>query len=171
MNVLATGGAGYVGVVLVDALLQRGHRVTLFDNFMFGYESVLHLLPNSRLTIIQGDIRQDDRSYLDHQDVIFHLAALSGYPACEVNPHSAQTINVDATQKIVDYLSKNQLIIYASTTSLYGKSKEVCDENTPIKPEELSLYGNAAKLKTKINNESSENPVAVRVHSTTICLS
>ena len=139
MNVLVTGGAGYVGVMLTEALLKKGHFVTIFDNFMYGYDSVLYLIRNDNLRVIKGDIRNDDRSYVDKQDVIYHLAAISGYPACEANPHSAEVINVDATKKIVDYLRNDQILIYASTTSFYGKSGERCDEDSPISP--VSLYG------------------------------
>lgn len=159
MNILVTGGAGYVGVMLTKALLKKGHIVTIFDNFMYGYDSVLHLVPNNNLRIVQGDIRNNDRSYLNGQDVIYHLAAISGYPACEANPHSAEIINVDATEKIVDYLSNEQVLIYASTTSFYGKSGEKCDEDTLISP--VSLYGITKYQAEKIVMQRS-NSVSLR---------
>ncbi len=137
MQILVTGGAGYVGSLLTDALLVRGHKVTVLDNFIYGYEPILHLVNRPSLTVVKGDIRNEDVSYLKGQDVVFHLAAVSGYPACEANPHSAQRINVEATQRIALALARDQLLVYASTTSLYGANGAngaICTEETPIAP-------------------------------------
>ncbi len=138
-NILVTGGAGYVGIMLVRALLEQGHRVTILDNFMYGYESVLHLFPNPNLSVIKYDIRNRLDGILEPFQVVYHLAGISGYPACEANPSSAQYINVDATRNIVNHLTSGQTLIYASTTSFYGNAQSICDENAPIKP--ISLYG------------------------------
>jgi len=140
MNILVTGGAGYVGNLLTRALLEEGHHVTILDNFMFGYEPILHIVGHPKLKIIKTDIRNKDTSYVKDVDVIYHLAAISGYPACEANPNSAQLINVNATQQIVSALSKNQLVIYASTTSIYGADAEgqTSTEDMVVKP--ASLY-------------------------------
>ena len=89
MKILVTGGAGYKGTVLTRKLLEQGYKVTLLDNFMYGYEPIMHLATNKNLEIIKHDIRNgipDIRLY----DVIFHLAGISGFPACASNPHSAQ---------------------------------------------------------------------------------
>lgn len=139
MNVLVTGGAGYCGVPLCEQLLAQGHRVTLVDNFMFGYEPILHLVANPNLDIIKRDIRHDDISYLTGQDVIFYLAGISGYPACEANPHSAKLINVTATIRMAKALSPSQLLIFPSTTSFYGSSGTLSSEET--EPTPVSLYG------------------------------
>lgn len=139
MNVLVTGGAGYVGTLLCKELLDAGHKVTIVDNFLYGYDSVLHIVSHPDLSIIKRDIRDNDHSYLTDQDVIFHLAAISGYPACEANPNSAQLINVRATKDLVASLSQDQLLIYASTTSLYGDLGSACTEETPIEPR-ANLY-------------------------------
>lgn len=148
MNALITGGAGYVGNLLAKALLEQGHQVTVLDNFMFGYDSILHIVQHPRLRVIKQDVRNSDLSWLAGQDVIFHLAAISGYPACEANPHSAQLINVDATRQIVAHLSPDQLIVYASTTSLYGADGAVATEETPVTP--ASLYGSTKYQAEKI---------------------
>jgi len=139
MKILITGGAGYKGVVLTRALLERGHAVTILDNFMYGCESILHLIGNPQFTVIREDIRNLEASHLKGFDAVFHLAGISGYPACEANPHSAKLINVDASRKLRDLLGKEQRLIYASTTSFYGKSGARCDEDTPVDP--TSLYG------------------------------
>jgi len=81
MNILVTGGAGYKGVLLVRRLLNLGHNVTLLDNFMYGYDSVLHLVPETKLTIVQLDIRNLSEKTLDAYDVVYHLAGVSGMPA------------------------------------------------------------------------------------------
>ena len=140
MNILVTGGAGYIGVVLTDSLLRAKHSVTILDNFMYGFEPVLHLLRDKNLRVVNKDIRNLESSDLTDYDVIFHLAAISGYPACEANPHSAQIINIEATKKLVDFIKgSDQLLIYASTTSLYGKKGFDCDETSEVAP--VSLYG------------------------------
>ena len=147
MKILVTGGAGYKGVILVKKLLERGYTVTLLDNFMYGYNSVLHLVPEPNLKIIQLDIRNLDGKLLAEFDVIYHLAGISGMPACAANPHSAEVINVEATRKLVSLLHNNQLLIYASTTSIYGAASIECDESVPVVPP--SLYA-----RTKYEAES-----------------
>ena len=91
------------------------------------------------LTINKKDIRNIKKTDLSKHDIVFHLAAISGYPACEANPHSARTINVDSTRLLLNYLSKNQILVCASTTSMYGSSGKELDEMAAVKP--VSLYG------------------------------
>lgn len=159
MNIHVTGGAGYKGVLLVQELLKRGHKVTLTDNFMYGYNSVLHLVAEPLLTIRQLDIRNVTNSDVAEADVIFHLAGISGMPACAANPHSAEVINVAATQRLVSCLGNEQLLIYASTTSIYGASELECDETVSVQPP--SLYA-----KTKYEGEcvvmARDNSIALR---------
>jgi nucleoside-diphosphate-sugar epimerase len=138
-KILVTGGAGYKGVPLVTKLLARGLEVTLLDNFMYGFDSVLHLVSEPRLKIVQADIRNLDKALLSEFDVIYHLAGISGMPACAANPHAAETINVQATRDLVRALSREQVLIYASTTSFYGATGQECDETVPVQP--VSLYG------------------------------
>jgi nucleoside-diphosphate-sugar epimerase len=141
MRILVTGGAGYIGTLLIPELLERGHKVTLLDNFTFGIQPLLHFITHPNLTIVSGDVRKD--AILDEQvpehDMIIHLAAIVGYPACAAYPLDAETINVGSTRKIMDRMSPNQSIMYASTGSTYGKVDGICDEETPINP--LTLYG------------------------------
>jgi nucleoside-diphosphate-sugar epimerase len=137
-KVLVTGGAGYKGVKIVKLLLERGCRVTLLDNFMYGFGPVLHLFGHDNLEVINKDIR-NGIDHIEDYDVVIHLAGISGYPACEANPHSAQLINVNAAQRLVDSLAKGQLLVNASTTSFYGKSGNTCNEDSPVAP--VSMYG------------------------------
>ncbi|MBN1186721.1 MAG: NAD(P)-dependent oxidoreductase [Bacteroidales bacterium] len=136
-KILITGGAGYKGIILTKKLLDQGYNVTVLDNFMYGYDSILHLVTNPKLTIVKADIRNKIEN-IKKYDVILHLAGISGFPACAANPHSAHLINVEATRKIIQSLNKGQLLIYASTTSLYGKSGKPCDEETNVDP--VSTY-------------------------------
>lgn len=158
MKILVTGGAGYKGVKLVAKLLSKGYEVTLLDNFMYGFEPTLFLMENKKLTVLRQDIRNKiDNLY--QYDVIFHLAGISGFPACSANPASAQLINVEATKQLVDSLSKHQLIIYASTTSFYGKSGEPCNEQTPVDP--VSHYG-GTKYRAETIIAQRENFISLR---------
>lgn len=159
MKVLITGGAGYVGTILAKRLLTDGYEVTILDNFMYGYGSVLHLISNPRLNIIKTDIRNENLSYLNDKDVIFHLAAISGYPACEANPNSAELINYVATKRISNYLSKDQALIFASSTSLYGSSGTLSNEETKLAP--VSLYG-VTKVKAEEDIMQRENSISLR---------
>ncbi len=158
MKILVTGGAGYKGTVLTRKLLEQGYKVTLLDNFMYGYEPIMHFATNKNLEIVKHDIRNgipDIRSY----DVIFHLAGISGFPACASNPHSAQLINVEATRLIAKDLSEGQMLINASTTSLYGKSGLPCDEETAVDP--VSTYARTKLAAEEILHEK-PNVVSLR---------
>jgi len=137
MKILVTGGAGYKGVILTAKLLDHGYNVTVLDNFMYGYEPIMHLATRKNLTILKNDIRNGIPD-LKNYDVIFHLAGISGFPACASNPHSAQLINVEASRLLIDDLAPGQMLINASTTSLYGKSGKPCSEETEVDP--VSTY-------------------------------
>ncbi len=138
MKILVTGGAGYKGVRLTKALLDKGYDVTVLDNFMYGFNSVLHLAEYEKFSVLKQDIRNKVEN-LSTYDAVFHLAGISGFPACAANPASAQQINIDATRQLVNGMSKNQILINASTTSFYGKSGDKCTEDTEIGP--VSHYG------------------------------
>jgi len=143
VKILVTGGAGYTGIPLCQALLDDGYQVTVVDSFLFGFSPILHLASNPKLTVVKRDIRNEDEDYLRGQDVIYHLAGISGYPACEANPNAARLINIDATRRLVEAISPNQLLIYASTTSFYGQSRTECRETDRIVP--VNLYGESKK--------------------------
>lgn len=159
MKVMITGGAGYKGVLLAEKLLDLGHEVCLIDNFMYGYEPVLHLVNNKNINIIQLDIRNIQRKDVAPFDVIYHLAGISGVPACAANPHSAEVINVGATRKLVEVTGKGQLLINASTTSFYGASGKAFDEQSPVEP--ISIYGQTKYAAEKIIHDK-ENSVSLR---------
>lgn len=148
MKVLVTGGAGYIGSVLVPELLGNGFEVVVVDNFMYNQSSLLDCCHSRKLTIIRGDARNRDlisRS-LKGVDAIFPLACLTGAPLCNMRPFEAKTVIADAVKMILDLRSKGQRVIYPTTNSGYGVGEKgvFCTEETPLRP--VSLYG---KLKVE----------------------
>ena len=101
MKILITGGAGYKGTILTKSLLDKGYKVTILDNFMYGYHSILHLINNPNLEVKKIDIRNIKETDIKDYDVIYHLAGISGMPACAANPHSAESINVESVNKMI----------------------------------------------------------------------
>lgn len=160
MKILVTGGAGYLGSILVEKLLFLNHNVTIYDNFMYGVNSILHLVPNPRLKIITGDVRDKKKisTEVSKNDFIIHLAAVVGYPACSKNEEYAIETNITGTKNIFNKISKDQKFIFASTGSTYGRVQEKCDEKTLISP--LTLYGKTKAEAEKI--ASTENTVILR---------
>ena len=149
-HVLVTGGAGYIGSVLVPMILNQGFSVTVIDNFMYSQTSLLDCIYDERLTVIYDDIRNIDtlKKHIAKADIIIPLAAIVGAPACDRIPQTAYEINQLQAQHIVDLVSKDQLIIFPVTNSGYGIGQfdTECDENSPLNP--LSVYG-----KTKVEAE------------------
>jgi nucleoside-diphosphate-sugar epimerase len=141
MKILVTGGAGYLGALLIPSLLDGGREVVLFDNFAFGVRPILHFASHPRLEIIRGDVRDTAavKAILGKADCVMHLAAVVGFPACAADPDAARSINTQGAANVAAALSQNQISIFASTGSAYGKVAGVCDEATPIAP--LTLYG------------------------------
>jgi nucleoside-diphosphate-sugar epimerase len=150
MNVLVTGGAGYVGTSLVPQLLDAGHRVRVFDNLLFGGDQLLGFFQHPRFEFVRGDIRstEDVTAAVRGQDAIVHLAAIVGYPACHMDPALAEDVNVRGTRTLAAALSRQQLVIIGSTGSNYGAIEELCTEETPLNP--LSLYGQTKTIAERI---------------------
>ncbi len=142
-SILVTGGAGYIGSVLVPELLANGHRVTVLDNFMYSQPSLLDCCHDERLTIIRGDVRDETllKKLVPKVDAIIPLACLVGAPLCAQRPVEATTINRDAIRSLLDLSSKEQKFIFPTTNSGYGIGEEGvhCTEESPLRP--ISLYG------------------------------
>ena len=141
MKILVTGGAGYVGSVLVRQLLARGHRVHVLDNLMFGGNTLLPLFINPNFSFAKVDIcdRAAVEAEMDGVDAVVHLAALVGYPLCKKMPNRAVEVNVEGTKNVIAAMPSDARLVYASTGSNYGEVEGVCTEDTPLNP--LSLYG------------------------------
>jgi nucleoside-diphosphate-sugar epimerase len=142
-SILVTGGAGYLGSILVPRLLEDGHRVTVFDSFMFNQVSLAHLCANPQFDIVRGDVRDTDTLMREvaKADVIIPLAALVGAPLCARDPDTAAAVNRDAISGMLKRLSPSQRVIYPTTNSGYGIGEpgKACTEETPLRP--ISLYG------------------------------
>lgn len=151
MNILVTGGAGYIGSVLVPLLLNEGHRVTVLDNFMYQQTPLLDCCVHKCLRIVRGDVR--DRRILAELvagvDAVLPLACLTGAPLCQRDPDTARAVNFEAVKAIAEMLSPSQRMIFPSTNSGYGLGQGdiYCDESTPLRP--ISLYG---RLKVEIES-------------------
>jgi len=142
-HILVTGGAGYLGSILVPELLKLGHKITVLDNFMFGQNSLLECCAYENFDAIRGDAREEDvlRPLLKKVDYIIPLAALVGAPLCDRDRVGTVTTNRDAISTIVKLTSKIQRIIIPTTNSGYGIGQKgvYCTEKTPLNP--ISLYG------------------------------
>jgi nucleoside-diphosphate-sugar epimerase len=142
-RVLVTGGAGYLGSVLVGHLLHRGDRVTVVDNLRYRQRGLLQYCREQQFDFVRGDVRDESlmRRLIANNDVLIPLAAIVGMPACMSDPVSATSINRDAVVMLNRLRSRGQLVIYPCTNSGYGtKSGELyCTEETPLQP--ISLYG------------------------------
>lgn len=138
-NVLVTGGAGYVGSVLVPKLLKKGYHVTVVDLYIYGENVLDSVKDNPNLKQVNGDIR--DRKLLDLElkgmDAVIHLACISNDPSYELDPALGKSINYDAFISLVDISKKNGVkrFIYASSSSVYGiKEEENVTEDLSLEP-------------------------------------
>lgn len=142
-NVFITGGAGYIGSILVPALLAKGYSVTVIDNFLYNQNSLLDCCHNPNLTIVRGDARNKElvKRHMKDAGVIIPLAALVGAPLCDKFPDEAKLINEDAVKMIASLKRSDQKMLYPNTNSGYGIGKKdaFCTEKSPLKP--ISLYG------------------------------
>lgn len=158
-NVLITGGAGYIGSVLVRILLLNNFKVTVLDNFIYNQENVfLDLYNNNDFTLIRDDVRNLKvlKKTLNNSDIIIPLAAIVGAPACKKNRKLAFEINTLQIHNICKMKNKKQIVILPVTNSGYGIGQKniFCTEKSPLNP--ISHYGRtkveAEKIILKSNN-------------------
>ena len=150
MNILITGGAGYLGSIMVPFFLGEGHNVTVLDSFIFSQSSLLECCSSKNFNIVKGDARDESilQPLLKNADVIIPLAAIVGAPMCNQDKTAAVSTNKEAIQLLAKIASRNQRIIIPITNSGYGIGEKgiICTEETPLKP--ISLYG-----QTKVDAE------------------
>jgi nucleoside-diphosphate-sugar epimerase len=151
MQVLVTGGAGYIGNYIVEYLLDRGHEVRVLDSFLFGSAALDPFRDDPKLEIREGDIRHiDDLSYaMEGMDAVVHMAGIVGDPACSVNEQATQAVNVEATKTLVEVAKLHDIerLVFASTCSVYGASELMeLNEGSVLNP--ISLYA-----ESKIDSE------------------
>jgi len=161
-SVLITGGAGYLGSVLAEVLLDNGYNVTVFDNLMYKQTSLLHLCNIDGFKFVKGDVTNKKQllPQIVNHDVIIPLAAIVGAPACDLNKGLATAINYTQIQFIVDNLEPTQKLIMPNTNSQYGSSTEVITEDSPFNP--LSHYA-ITKCKAEEYIMDWENGICLRL--------
>ena len=152
-KVLVTGGAGYIGSVLVRLLLDKGYKVRVLDNLSFGGESIVDLLNDDRFEFIKGDVRNDEdlKKAVAGVDYVAHLAAIVGDPACRKFSDEAREINLNGSKRLYEFANDSGVkkFIFASTCSNYGKMDDpdaYVHEDSKLAP--ISLYA-----ETKVGTE------------------
>jgi nucleoside-diphosphate-sugar epimerase len=145
MKVLITGGAGYLGSVITETLLNNGYHVTCLDKLLFNQTSLLQHTSNPNFRFVYGDVRNEVEleRLCNESDVIIPLAAIVGFPACAAEPQLANDINFKQIFNIVKFTAgKNKKILYPNTNSGYGigVGQTECTEESPLNP--ISVYGN-----------------------------
>lgn len=163
-NILVTGGAGYLGSVMVPELLKLGHKVTVLDTFMFGQNSLAEVCYLDNFNVVKGDARDKSllKSLTKDKDIVIPLAALVGAPLCNRDMIGTVTTNKDAIQTLSDVLSKEQRVLMPITNSGYGVGQDgiYCTEETPLNP--ISTYGQTKVDAEKIILER-ENSMSFRL--------
>lgn len=143
MNILITGGAGYIGSMLTPALLAKGHQVTVLDNFMFRQNSLLECCHYNSFRVVRGDCREEStvKPLLEKADLIIPLAALVGVPLCNTDRLATESTNQGAVEMLCRLAGDGQRIILPVTNSGYGigQPDTPCSEDSPLRP--LSTYG------------------------------
>ena len=142
-KILVTGGAGYIGSVLVPALLKKGYKVTVLDSLLFNQPSLLDCCSDPNFEFIQGDICHHEllNGLISEAEVVIPLAAIVGAPACRRNPSLTRLVNYDAHMNIVNNVSAGQKVLFPTTNSGYGVGEKdsYCTEESPLRP--ISEYG------------------------------
>lgn len=166
-TIFITGGAGYLGSVMVGDFLARGYRVRVLDNFRFGQTSLMGYAHSEDLEIVQGDIRDEKlvKKMLTGADLVIPLAAIVGAPACDKDPVGSKSINLDAPLMMFSLLSKSQKVLMPTTNSAYGSGNKdnFCDENSPLNP--ISTY---AEWKVAVEKELLKLPHAISFRLATV---
>ena len=167
MNVLVTGGAGYLGSTLVPMLLAQELQVHVVDNFMYRENSLGACFHDPRLRVTVGDVRNREtiKRAIAEADVIIPLAAIVGAPACAKDRTAATSTNEEAVYTMLDLVGREQLIIMPTTNSAYGKGEAdgYCDEDSPLFPQ--SQY---AREKVAVEMALMDHPRAISLRLATV---
>ena len=167
LHVLVTGGAGYLGSVLCERLLNAEYRVTTVDDMMYQQRSLFHLCADPHFDFVSGDARDKElmRRLVKEADALIPLAAIVGAPACDRDPLLARSVNLEAVRLLNGLRSPQQMVIYPTTNSGYGTQSGdlFCTEDTPLEP--ISLYG---QTKSQAEAELLETPNVITLRLATV---
>lgn len=150
LSVLVVGGAGYIGSLLSERLLQLGYKVRVLDALLYGKEPLRAVEGHPNFELMVGDCRniRDVVSAVKNMDAIVDLAAIVGDPACEQDQAAAREINYSSTRMLIEVAKGHGVgrFLFASSCSVYGASDHEMDERSEVKP--ISLYA-----QTKVDSE------------------
>jgi len=167
LHILVTGGAGYLGSVIVPELLAAGYRVTVLDNFLYRQNSLAGACIHPHFDVVHGDVRDESlvARLMRNADIIIPLAALVGAPICSKDPVGAQTINHDAVLGMLRNLSTHQHVLMPTTNSAYGSGEKdnYCTEDSPLRP--ISKY---AIDKVAVEKALMQHPNAISFRLATV---
>lgn len=165
-NILVTGGCGYTGTLLTRALLEAGHKVTVFDTQWFGN----HLEAHPSLTVVKGNIRNVDSIPLDGIETVFHLANIANDPAVDLEPTLSWEVNVLAAMQMADRCVRKGVkqFVFASSGSVYGlKSEDRVTEDLELVP--ISVYNKTKMVAERVLLSYADKMQVQCVRPATVC--
>ena len=166
-RILVTGGAGYLGSILVPELLAQGHEVTVVDNFMYSQNSLAHACAHRGFRVVSGDIRIESvmAPLIREAEIIIPLAAYVGAPLCSRDPVGAHSVNHDAILMMMKLVGRGQLVLMPTTNSAYGSGDKnnFCTEESPLNP--ISQY---AVEKVAVEKVLMRHPDAISLRLATV---
>lgn len=166
MNILLTGGCGYIGSALTQALLAQGHRVTVVDLQWFGN----HLEPHPALTVIREDVRNAEAIPMDGVDTVLHLANVANDPCSDLDPKLSWEVNVLASMRLVEQAIRSGVrqFVYASSGSVYGvKEEPEVTEDLPLVP--ISDYNKTKMVSERVLLSYADRIVVQCIRPATVC--
>ncbi len=167
MNILITGGLGYIGSILTKTLGKLGHNITVFDNLMFDQWSyVHHIVDKPNIKYFNEDILDWSDNLINaiqEADIIIPLAAYVGAPLCDIDPKRATHVNFSWYTHLLKVINPNTVIIYPNTNSGYGTTQEgvICTEESVMAP--ISLYSKTKSMTEQLLLESHEKSICLRL--------